>query len=130
MRIIVCGSRHWTNVGRIREILAALQPGDIIVHGACQGADTIADTVAKELGLETEPHPANWGLYGKAAGPIRNREMLESGIGHVFAFHNGLEQSKGTKNMVSLAFRAHIPVTHVTDKMMWDALGVVAPALI
>ena len=130
MRIIVCGSRHWTNVERVRQVLAALPLDTVIVHGACQGADTIADTVAKGLGMETEPHPADWGLYGKAAGPIRNKQMLDAGTGMVIAFHNGLMQSKGTKNMVKLARDANVHVKYVTDDFVWDAPGMVTPALI
>ena len=130
MRIIVCGSRHWTNVERIRRILAALPSDTVIVHGACQGADMIADTVAKQLGMETEPYPADWGRYGRSAGPIRNKQMLDAGTGMVIAFHNGLMQSKGTKNMVKMARDANVHVKYATDDFVWDAPGRVVPALI
>jgi hypothetical protein len=76
MRVIVCGSRHWINAERIRQVMALFPKDTVIVHGACRGADMIADTVAKALGLETEPHPADWERYGRAAGPIRNDRML------------------------------------------------------
>ena len=129
MRVIVCGSRHWTNVERIRKMLAALPQDAIIVHGACQGADAIADVIAKELGMKTEPHPAEWERYGRAAGPIRNEEMLHAGARMVIAFHNGLMQSKGTKNMVKLARNANVHVKYVTDDFTWDAPAMVVPIL-
>ena len=50
MKILVCGSRHWTKRAPIEAQLRRLAPGDIVVHGAhWQGADTIADVVAREL---------------------------------------------------------------------------------
>lgn len=61
---------------------------------------------------------ADWEKYGKRAGPIRNQAMLdylvlgrESGqtVG-VVAFHDGLEASKGTKDMVTRATKAGVPV--------------------
>jgi hypothetical protein len=103
----------------------ALFPKDtVIVHGACRGADMIADTVAKALGLETEPHPADWERYGRAAGPIRNDRMLGTGVEMVIAFHNDLQESKGTKNMVMLARNAHVPVKRVTDALQWDEINI------
>ncbi len=54
-------------------------------------------------------YPANWDL-GKAAGPIRNAEMVAAGADMVIAVHRFLPNSKGTKNCVSLALKAGIPV--------------------
>ena len=38
--------------------------------------------------LKIERHPANWGLYGRGAGPIRNAEMVKDSDG-VVVFWNG-----------------------------------------
>ena len=49
--------------------------------------------------------------HGKAAGPIRNREMLrDGGPEMVAAFHTDLSQSKGTLDMVRIARSAGVPV--------------------
>lgn len=81
------------------------------------GADMLADEVAHgELGLETEPHPAKWrrpdGSLDRSAGFRRNIEMLESGIGAVLAFWDGISQ--GTKHTIDQAKKRKIPVKIVT----------------
>lgn len=112
-RVIVCGSRAYTNRSLIRTILGELVPASptadepTIVHGACPaGADKIAGEEALDLGLWVEPHPADWGKYGDAAGPIRNREMAVLGADVCLAFGDG----QGTRHMVRMAEQRGIPV--------------------
>ena len=82
--IIVTGSRDWTNGATIEKVVAALVQEfstDIhIVHGAAKGADKHFAWYAYKHGIPTEnihAYPADWKQYGKAAGMIRNREMLD-----------------------------------------------------
>jgi hypothetical protein len=83
-----------------------------IVHGAAPGADAITDYYARRMGFVVEPHKADWGRYKKAAGPIRNREMLATGVDQVLAFINKpLEESRGTLDMTTIAMEAGVPVT-------------------
>lgn len=110
VRVIVCGSRNWTNRDVIRRELQALPAHAIVVHGNCRGADRIAGRIALSLGLITEPYPADWTKHGKAAGPIRNQQMLDTGVDLVLAFHDDLESSKGTKDMATRARAAGVPV--------------------
>jgi hypothetical protein len=74
-----------------------------IIHGDARGADSLAGGLAKLLGMFVIPVTAKWDIYGKAAGPIRNRQMLALGPDLVLAFHNDIENSLGTKNMVTIA---------------------------
>jgi hypothetical protein len=67
------------------------------------------------LGLRVEEYPAQWHRYGQAAGPIRNQEMLKTGIHLVLAFHPNLSESKGTKDMVTRAASAGVPVHIFTE---------------
>jgi len=53
-------------------------------------------------------HAANWGDFGKAAGPIRNREMAQAGADLCLAFPLG--ESRGTWNCVNECKKAGIPV--------------------
>jgi hypothetical protein len=124
MRILICGSRQWHDEEAIRTVLLAAREearaaGEefVVIHGACpDGADFLADRIAREFGLTPDVdlirEPAQWGRYKKAAGPIRNQEMLDK---HhptvVHAFRYGTKSS-GTDDMVRRARKADVP-THV-----------------
>lgn len=116
MKVLVCGSRHWTDKFSILDALADLPEGTIVVHGAADGADAMAGLAASRLGFKERPYPAKWGEYGKAAGHIRNSLMLEKEhtesepIDLVLAFTPDLASSKGTLNMVTKAQAKGIPV--------------------
>lgn len=115
-RVLVCGDRNWTNGRLIREHLQVLG-AEVVIEGEASGADSLARKAAEELGLEVVPFPANWKKFGRAAGPIRNQLMLDEGKPtYVLAFHNDIEHSKGTKDMVARARKAHIPVREVKEK--------------
>ncbi|KKN01348.1 hypothetical protein LCGC14_1128740 [marine sediment metagenome] len=61
-------------------------------------------------------------MYGKAAGPIRNKQMLDEGQPHlVLAFHDNIEESTGTKDMVKQAAKRGIETLVISHKveMTW-----------
>jgi hypothetical protein len=88
----------------IRRELSKFPPGTVIIHGAASGADTIAGNVGRSLGFDIIRFPAQWEKYGRAAGPIRNKQMLDEGRPNlVLAFHPNIVESKGTKNMINQA---------------------------
>lgn len=121
MKVLVCGSREWSDVCAIMNELKALPNDTILVHGDCRGADAHAGSIALTLGFTVRVYPADWTRYGKIAGPIRNHEMLEKehvkeeSIDLVLAFHNDIKNSKGTRDMVKRANRAGIEVRVVTS---------------
>lgn len=118
MRVLITGDRHWTN----KEIIRAHIPDETthIIEGEAPGADTLAGELADEIeGIEKVPFPAPWEEYRLLypypmclkAGTDRNTQMLAEGKPDlVLAFHDDLENSKGTKNMVMQAKAAGIPV--------------------
>jgi hypothetical protein len=120
-RIIVAGSRDLGPESAqlikttLETKLAGIDPAKItIVHGAARGADQLAVAAARELGMRTEPHRADWNIHGKAAGPIRNQQMIDAGAHQVIAFVNKpIEQSRGTADLVGRAHRNKIPATIV-----------------
>lgn len=111
MRVIVCGGRNYKKYSNVWTVLSRLPKGTIIVHGAARGADSLAALAATQLGFEDEPHPAQWKAHRKAAGPIRNQEMLETGVQLVIAFPGG----RGTFDMIERAVKAGIPVVRIAE---------------
>jgi|TARA_R100000049_G_C1924816_1_gene69394 hypothetical protein len=81
-----------------------------LIHGCCDGADLMAAQIASDLGLTVIGIPADWTRYGRAAGPIRNRLMLEYKPFIVAAFHENIKSSKGTKNTVVTALEMDLVV--------------------
>ena len=111
LRILICGDRNWTDKKAILEFLWKLSRDTLIIEGECRGADRIARDLAILLGFNILPFPADWKRYGKAAGPIRNQQMLDEGKPDlVIAFHNDLSKSRGTRDMVNRAKKAGIQV--------------------
>ena len=49
-----------------------------LFHGAARGADALVDQAARRIAWSVRPVPAAWTVFGPAAGPIRNRQMLEA----------------------------------------------------
>ena len=62
--------------GRIRRRQAPRRRGDI---SAAPGADTLAGRWAETRGVPVEAYPVDLERHGCAAGPIRNKRMLEEG---------------------------------------------------
>ena len=90
MRVLVTGSRDWSDREAIASELAAVVgasgTGVTLVHGACPtGADAIADEVWARAGLPVERHPADWSR-GRKAGPERNAAMVALGADLCLAF--------------------------------------------
>lgn len=110
MRVLVCGDRTWTDRDVIAARLVQLPPTAHVVHGGAHGADTIAGEVAAAMGLVVTCVPARWTVYGRAAGPIRNRAMLDLAPTLVIAFHADLSRSRGTRDCVEEATRRGIPI--------------------
>ena len=116
MRILVTGSRTWTDRETIAAALQAFCPYpevSTLVHGAAEGADTIAARCADELGMTVEPHPVKreqWRIAGRRAGHLRNQYMVDLGADLCLAFQ--VDDSSGTADCVRRARLAGIRVEH------------------
>jgi hypothetical protein len=102
-RVAVVGSRTFPQlvlVKRYVERLFAKYPDAIVVSGAAQGVDRVAENAARHLGMATDIYPADWNTHGLAAGPIRNGVMLDNSD-IVVAFI--VDGSRGTADMIRQA---------------------------
>lgn len=68
-----------------------------VVCGRARGADTFGAIWAAKQGIPVADFPAEWKKYGRAAGPVRNKEMAIYGEALiVFIWQN----SRGSQNML------------------------------
>ncbi len=106
MRLLVCGGRDFDNrhgLFRVLDGIASRNNVKAIIHGAARGADKLAGEWAKRNLVEELAFPADWERHPKAAGPIRNQQMLDEGKPtHCIAFPGG----RGTADMVARAKKA------------------------
>lgn len=115
MRILVCGDRHFNDYEYVRNKIVENCPKEyedgslVVISGAARGVDTCAADFALVHNLQLLEYPADWDKYGKAAGPIRNKQMLDEGKPDlVVAFL--AEGSRGTANMIKQAEEAGVTV--------------------
>lgn len=117
MRVLVCGGRNFHDVAMLWARLDVLHRNkgiSLIIDGASDdvtgpyiGADYWAHQWALARGIETIREHAKWSVLGRAAGPLRNKEMAQRHKPDiVIAFEGGA----GTANMVKEAHAAGIEV--------------------
>jgi hypothetical protein len=109
MRLLVCGNRDWSCPKTIETWLLPFVrkhgANVVLIHGAAQGADSIAEAIGQRLGWTIDPYPADWNANGKAAGSIRNVKMYDEGRpDRCLAFGQILRGAKltGTGDMVNI----------------------------
>lgn len=103
-RLIIAGSRQLVvtsaDIDReFRLMFPMLKPTDLecVVTGCAPGPDSAGERWALEHCIKVQQFPADWGRYGRAAGPVRNQEMADYGT-CLMAFYDG--RSKGTADMI------------------------------
>ena len=125
MEMLVCGGRDYADKEKVFKVLNLLSPDDYydeindrwvipltIIEGGAAGADLFAKQWAEKNKVKYIEHPADWNKHGKAAGPIRNQEMLDKYHPDiVVAFKGG----KGTQDMINKALKKGIIVLRVEE---------------
>lgn len=118
MRVLVCGGRDFEDRQTVFDVLDCIHKPhpsysptiDLIIHGGASGADHFAALWADSRGVDVGCWKAKWREHGRAAGPIRNQQMLVEGRPDlIVAFPGG----KGTADMVERGRRAHVTIKEV-----------------
>lgn len=126
MNVLVCGSRDWEDRALLDStldaLLAKLGPFEVI-EGEAKGADTMAREWAERKRLPVQKFPADWAKLGKAAGPVRNVQMLAEGKPDLVVAFQTPGGSKGTSHMVAIARHRNVDVRVVTATGMVMAGG-------
>jgi len=116
MKIIIAGSRTITDKAKINAMIFRgvnkLVPFDkinevIIISGGARGVDTEGENWAKSFGFPIERYLAQWDKFGKRAGFIRNKQMIDNADA-LIAIWDG--KSKGTEHTINLAKQRGIPI--------------------
>ena len=83
-----------------------------IVSRHCVGADRLGELYAEKHNAQAKIFPAEWEKYGKLAGIIRNKQMVDyiSGFKNKIVIAFVSANTKGTRNTISLAKKANIRV--------------------
>ena len=111
MRIVVSGSRTITDVKTVESILQPyISTKDEIVVGDARGVDAIAADLAYRYFNTVEVFKPDWNKWGKAAGPKRNEQMLNTDPDMLVVIWDG--KSRGTKHTIDTALKRGIE-THV-----------------
>lgn len=101
--LAVIGSRTFSDMALLSEHMSKVCQAfgvSSIVSGGAKGADSLAVEHAQMLGLRVQIFKPDWAQFGRGAGPIRNRLIVDV-ADVVLAFWDG--ESKGTKHAVGYA---------------------------
>lgn len=114
MKVLVCGGRDYADYTHVKKVLDRLHkktPISLIINGQYRGADAMSSLWAAERKVDCHEYPADWIKHGRAAGPIRNQQMLDEGKPDlVIAFPGG----DGTNDMIKKAKLKNLQVIEIT----------------
>jgi len=110
--VIITGSRDYYDWELIFDAINDLGVPPLLLmlkFGDCPtGADLFAYMYAEATRANFRRFIADWNQHGRAAGPIRNHEMVDSGADLVLGFP--VDSSRGTRDCCEYAFKKGIAV--------------------
>ena len=108
LKVVIAGSREFRDYAKMKklvvEFLSDVTDEIEVVSGGCRGADMLGEWLANEKGWAVKRFEADWKLYGKSVGVIRNREMARYADICLLFMVKGAE-NRGSKNMLKEARR-------------------------
>ena len=134
----------WSHQRIAAELLARTggRPVHLLLHGGARGADAAIGRASQQLGWSALVMPAQWQLHGRAAGPIRNRELLEQAIARaeahsspgyqasvlVVAFPGGTGTASLVQQARRMASRSPVPISVAEVRALAGPLAIPAAA--
>lgn len=116
MKLIIAGSRNMKlKYELIEHLLINFKINDIdeIISGGATGVDSSGENFAKIYDIPIKKFEANWNIHGKAAGPIRNKQMAEYANALLLIWDG---QSKGSTSMKQCAIDNNLLIYEVIMK--------------
>lgn len=108
MKLAIVGSRDFDNYEYFKKMLEDFKFDiDEIISGGAYGVDKLAEKYAEENNIKMTVFLPDWKTYGRGAGIIRNKLIIEC-ANHVVAFWNGV--SRGTLSSINIAKKLKIPL--------------------
>ncbi len=108
--VLVCGGRAFDDALKLFGVLDGIHAATTIgriIQGGAQGADRLARKWAASRGVRCSSYDAEWHLYGRAAGPLRNQRMLDEGRPDLVVVMPG---GDGTADMRNRAMKAGVAI--------------------
>lgn len=122
MKLIIAGGRDFIDYGKLNDYMWSVYRTsdydwlvDEVVSGTANGADKLGERFADAYGIQVKQFPADWELYGKSAGHIRNTAMAKY-ADELLAFWDGDVKGSGTFDMITQMNNLKKPVTVVMYK--------------
>ncbi len=102
MKLAVIGSRDFSDYEKAKKVFVCYFKARTteIVSGGARGADLMGKQLAEEFNIKYTEFKPDWDTYGKTAGFIRNKDIINNST-FVLAFWDGA--SRGTKDSLDYA---------------------------
>lgn len=111
MKLAIVGSRSLNNYETVKNAVNSLcgttEVTEVVSGGTTQGVDSFAERYASEHSIPTVIFKPDWAKYGKSAGFIRNKDIVER-ADFVLAVWDG--ESRGTLDSINHACKLGKPV--------------------
>ena len=109
MKLIIAGARDYQLTDDDFAKLNMIENVTEVVSGTCRGVDQCGEFWAETHNIPIKRFPADWKTFGRAAGPIRNKQMAEYADA-VVLFHPDKNNSRGTASMYRIAKKENLQI--------------------
>lgn len=109
MQILITGGRDFYDQEMVFKTLDEIHSKSsisLVIHGAAKGADSLANQWAVDRSVPVDACRPDWKRFGRAAGVIRNKTMLDKSPDLLVAFPGG----RGTADMVQRARKVGLKI--------------------